>query len=209
MPSDTWWNLDARKRQLIIDACLDEFAAHNFAHASLSTIVKGLGIAKGSIYQYFADKEALYLFVLKYAHDQLTMQLHNRIPIAIYAQSDMFTILRHYLFVMLDLQKLYPREYTFTQRAIRDSGDQLVAAKSIRMTMQSVFVDELITTAMANRSLRDDVQSDVLAFLVHTVITATSEYLYQHPHADDDEVRGFFDQLVIVLDQGMRYRIRK
>jgi AcrR family transcriptional regulator len=209
MPSDTWWNLELPKRQFIIDACLSEFAAHNIESASLSTIVKELGIAKGSMYQYFTDKEELYLFILKYAQDQLVAQLRSRIPIAVYAQGDMFAILRHYLYVMLDLQQLYPREYIFTQRAIRDSGGQLIAAKAIGMRMQDAFVDELIQTAIANRSVRDDVESSVLEFLVHAIIAATSEYLYLHPDAAPTQVTHFFDQLVMVLDQGMRYRIRK
>jgi AcrR family transcriptional regulator len=209
MPSDTWWNLELPKRQFIVDACLTEFAAHNIESASLSTIVKELGIAKGSIYQYFTDKEELYLFILKYAHDQLVTQLRNRIPIAVFAQDDMFTILRHYLYVMLDLQKLYPREYTFIQRAIRDSGNQLTAAKVIGTSMQTAFVEDLIQTAIANLSIRDDIASEVLEFLVHTIISATSEYLYAHPATDSTQVIHFFDQLVVLLDQGMRYRIRK
>ena len=209
MPSDTWWNLEITKRQLIIDACLTEFAAHNMESASLSTIVKELGIAKGSMYQYFTDKEELYLYILKFAHDQLVAQLRNRIPIAVYAQGDMFAILRQYLYVMLDLQQLYPREYIFIQRAIRDSGSQLTAAKSIGTSMQSAFVDDLIQTAITNRSVRDDMPSEVLGFLVHIIISATSEYLYVHPDDDSAHVIQFFDQLVVLLDQGMRYRIRK
>jgi AcrR family transcriptional regulator len=209
MPSDTWWNLELPKRQFIIDACLTEFAAHNIESASLSTIVKEIGIAKGSMYQYFTDKEELYLYILKYAHDQLVSQLRNHMPIAVFAQGDMFSILRQYLYVMLDLQKLYPREYTFIQRAIRDSGSQLAAAKTIGTQMQAAFVEDLIQTAIANRSIRDDIASEVLEFLVHTIISATSEYLYDNPAADSTNVIHFFDQLVILLDQGMRYRIRK
>lgn len=209
MPSATWWNLEVPKRQLIIDACLSEFAAYNIESASLSTVVKALGIAKGSMYQYFTDKEDLYLYMLKYAHDQLSMQLHSRIPIAIYAQADLFAILRHYLYVMLELQQLYPREYTFMQRALRDSGSQLAAAKTIGATMQATFVDELVFGAIANRSVRDDVARDVMVFLVHTIIGATSDYLYQHPNASPAQITQFFDQIVLVFDQGMRYRIRK
>jgi hypothetical protein len=67
----------------------------------------------------------------------------------------------------------------------------------------------LIQTAIANRSVRDDVASTVLEFLVHSIIAATSEYLYLHPDAAPAHVTHFFDQLVMVLDQGMRYRIRK
>lgn len=209
MPSVTWWNLEQRKRQLIIDASLTEFATYDIQRASLSNIVKCLGIAKGSMYQYFSDKEELYLYILKYANEQLINQLRNRIPIAVYAQSDMFTILRHYVLVMLDLQKLSPREYSFTQRAIRDSGSQVVVARTIGLSMQSAFVDDLIQTAVTNRSIRDDVPYEVMRFLVNTVISATSEYLFLHPDEDPTHVTDFFDQLIVLLDQGMRFQIRK
>ncbi|MFZ5732461.1 MAG: TetR/AcrR family transcriptional regulator [Pseudomonadota bacterium] len=48
------------RRQAILDAALDEFAASGFAAARLEDIAKRAGVAKGTIYLYFKDKEALF-----------------------------------------------------------------------------------------------------------------------------------------------------
>lgn len=48
------------RRGAILDAALAEFSARGFAAARLDDIAKRAGIAKGTIYLYFADKEALF-----------------------------------------------------------------------------------------------------------------------------------------------------
>jgi AcrR family transcriptional regulator len=50
----------AERRQAIVDAALAEFAAKGFAAARLDDIAASAGVAKGTIYLYFADKEALF-----------------------------------------------------------------------------------------------------------------------------------------------------
>jgi AcrR family transcriptional regulator len=48
------------RRDAILDAALDEFSAKGFAAARLEDVAKRAGIAKGTIYLYFADKESLF-----------------------------------------------------------------------------------------------------------------------------------------------------
>ncbi|MDQ8731758.1 TetR/AcrR family transcriptional regulator [Bradyrhizobium sp. LHD-71] len=50
----------AERRQAIVDAALEEFAANGFAAARLDDIAARAGVGKGTIYLYFADKEALF-----------------------------------------------------------------------------------------------------------------------------------------------------
>jgi AcrR family transcriptional regulator len=50
----------AAKRAAILDAALDEFSARGFADARLDDVAKRAGVAKGTIYLYFKDKEALF-----------------------------------------------------------------------------------------------------------------------------------------------------
>jgi AcrR family transcriptional regulator len=50
----------AARRDAILEAALDEFSAKGFASARLEDVAKRAGIAKGTIYLYFADKEALF-----------------------------------------------------------------------------------------------------------------------------------------------------
>jgi AcrR family transcriptional regulator len=50
----------AERREAIIDASLIEFSAKGFAAARLEDIAARAGVGKGTIYLYFADKEALF-----------------------------------------------------------------------------------------------------------------------------------------------------
>src|SRR5271166_7599 len=50
----------AARRDAILDAALDEFSARGFAAARLDDVADRAGVAKGTIYLYFADKETLF-----------------------------------------------------------------------------------------------------------------------------------------------------
>lgn len=64
MPKQTFLNLEENKRKLITDAFLREFAIKSYDEASLSDVVKQLGIAKGSVYQYFDGKLDLFMYLV-------------------------------------------------------------------------------------------------------------------------------------------------
>jgi AcrR family transcriptional regulator len=48
------------RREAILAAALDEFSARGFANARLDDVARRAGVAKGTIYLYFRDKEALF-----------------------------------------------------------------------------------------------------------------------------------------------------
>lgn len=50
----------AGRREAILAAALDEFAASGFEAARLDDVAKRAGVAKGTIYLYFRDKESLF-----------------------------------------------------------------------------------------------------------------------------------------------------
>lgn len=50
----------AERREAILAAALDEFSARGFEGARLDDVAKRAGIAKGTIYLYFRDKETLF-----------------------------------------------------------------------------------------------------------------------------------------------------
>jgi AcrR family transcriptional regulator len=51
---------EAGRREAILAAALDEFSARGFAAARLDDVARRAGVAKGTIYLYFRDKEALF-----------------------------------------------------------------------------------------------------------------------------------------------------
>jgi AcrR family transcriptional regulator len=50
----------AERRSAIIEAAMDEFIAQGFAATRLDDVAKRAGVAKGTIYLHFKDKEALF-----------------------------------------------------------------------------------------------------------------------------------------------------
>src|SRR5580700_2937316 len=48
------------RRAAIVQAALDEFCARGFAAARIDDVAARAGVAKGTIYLYFDDKEALF-----------------------------------------------------------------------------------------------------------------------------------------------------
>src|SRR5665213_2797157 len=50
----------AARREAILAAALDEFSARGFEGARLDDVAKRAGVAKGTIYLYFRDKESLF-----------------------------------------------------------------------------------------------------------------------------------------------------
>ena len=64
MPKETFFNLPEQKRARVIEAALDEFATHPYHKARITAIADQAGIAKGSFYQYFADKKDLFKYIM-------------------------------------------------------------------------------------------------------------------------------------------------
>lgn len=71
MCSETFLRLPEEKRSRILNAAWEEFTRVSFADASINQIVRRAGIARGSFYQYFKDKEALVAYLLEEAWNYL------------------------------------------------------------------------------------------------------------------------------------------
>jgi len=71
MPRKTFLNLSPQRQQEILNAGYREFANSDFQSASLSKVIKGLGLAKGSFYRYFDSKLDLYLHLYRSALAEL------------------------------------------------------------------------------------------------------------------------------------------
>ena len=64
MPKKTFFNLSMDKKQRIIDAVYDLFIENDYKNVNIRKITKKAGISIGSFYQYFYDKDDLYLYLI-------------------------------------------------------------------------------------------------------------------------------------------------
>lgn len=67
MPKENYYKLDDVKKNKIINAAYNEFLEHkhNYKKASVKRIAKNSGISIGSFYEYFHDKDDLFLYLIK------------------------------------------------------------------------------------------------------------------------------------------------
>jgi len=64
MPSTTFFNLPIEKRNIIIDAAMTLFIENDYDKVTIRMIASHSSISIGSFYQYFEDKDDIYLFLI-------------------------------------------------------------------------------------------------------------------------------------------------
>lgn len=79
MPTVTWGRVDPARRAAVIAAAEAEFGAHGYSRGSLNVIARRAGVAKGSLFQYFADKRDLYAFIADVASQRVRSYMEGRI----------------------------------------------------------------------------------------------------------------------------------
>jgi len=67
--NEKFLKLDSNKQQKLLQVICEEFATHSFDDASTNRIVERAGISKGTLFNYFGSKEALYHDLLRYVLD--------------------------------------------------------------------------------------------------------------------------------------------
>ncbi len=70
----------ADRRQAIIDAALDEFISRGFTATRIDDVAKRAGVAKGTIYLHFRDKESMFEELIRTALVPLIGQIHAPPP---------------------------------------------------------------------------------------------------------------------------------
>ena len=69
MPTQTFFRLPEEKRARLTRSAWEEFSSVRFSEASINRIVRAAQIPRGSFYQYFADKDDLFFYLLDSLYD--------------------------------------------------------------------------------------------------------------------------------------------
>ncbi len=177
MPKDTFLNLPEKKRLLIEEAAIDEFAAWGFDNASINRIVADCQIAKGSFYQYFEDKKDLFNYLMTRISQK---KLDYISPVMLNPQAhDFFTLLQELYRSGLEFAKQNPKaalvgnrvyknqEHPVYQEVFKDGKD---AGKA--------YYDQLITLAIARGEIRSDIDMDFVIHILMSLNVSTFEYYF-------------------------------
>lgn len=168
MPKATFLNLPAGKRERFVEAALDEFAREPYDRASVSAIVARLGIAKGSVYQYFDDKLDLFTWLVEEAGRRKLAALEH----AVVADAPFFEMLRTSYVAGLSFWRSDPRWARIALRMAEPSQDErLEALRRKHADAAHRWLRERLHEARDGGALRADVSLDDAAHLVHALLS--------------------------------------
>lgn len=196
MPKQTFFNVEPHKREAVIQAALMEFAQEPFEKASLSRIVEKCGIAKGSMYQYFADKLDLYTYIVDLAYDQKRTYVAK----AFAKGGTLFSILEEYyrqsyLFALDHplLHQVANRFWDSNAEALRSELEQG------RLNRAQDFI-ELLKGAMESGQVNSSLNPQAVFFVYHAVGKGLVDWF---EHGEDDQ---FLKSVLDVLRYGLEVR---
>jgi AcrR family transcriptional regulator len=170
MPTVTWARLDGERRRAVLGAAEEEFAAHGFSGGSLNVVAKRAGVAKGSLFQYFADKRDLYAYVTDQASQRVRAYMEAQIH-ALDSSRPFFDFLTDLLDAWVAYFADNPRERALHAAASFEVDTD--ARVSVRAVVHRHYLDvlrPLVRDAQARGDLRGDADIDMLLSLLLMIL---------------------------------------
>src|SRR6201996_29381 len=166
MPTVTWARIDPARRAAIVDAAEAEFSAHGFSRGSLNVIAPRAGVAKGSLFQYFADKRDLFAFIADIASQRVRAYMEDRIR-ELDPSRPFFDFLTDWLDAWVAYFADHPHERALHAAATLEvDTDARVSVRTVIHRHYLEVLRPLVRDAHVRGDLRDDADTDALLSLL-------------------------------------------
>lgn len=166
---ETFRNLETDKQQRILDTAVEEFASHGFRQASVNRMVQRLGIAKGSIFQYFGTKEGLFQVVFDHAVELVRRSLRQVKQNT--ADTDFFERIRESLMAGIHFIDRHPRVYKIYLKMVFQEDFPLRADFLQKVHLFSAeYLRPLVESGISRGDLRTDLNIDAAVFFLDALL---------------------------------------
>ena len=215
MGKDTFQNLPADRRRAFTKVALEEFAQHRYNDASVSHIVRRLGMAKGSFYQYFADKKALYFYLKEQAEAKKKEYLQRAIE---QPYADFWELYRQLYIEGIQFEFNHPQHaallYNFSQeKALPETTEML----KTQFEGGIIFFRDIFIREQAAGRLSRQTDPALMAYVVMQIGQGMGDWLaWKHnivlkPEPNQasakparDELLRLVDEVIQLLKSGMQ-----
>ncbi len=187
------------KRTRIVDAAVEVFARKGFNQARISDIAEGAGVADGTIYLYFRNKEDLLLTIFEEKMDTLLQQLAEALTGIDCPLARMRAYAR---FHFLQL-RTYPALAQVLQVELRQSTRFLTEYRPEKLwTYLSVF-EELLREGQARGLVRADIDTFLVKWAFFGALDELAIQWVLSRKRDRFNLDAAADQVVDVFLRGM------
>lgn len=198
MPKNTFFNIAQEKRERILEAAKTAFSKKHYNDVTIDRIVALAKIPKGSFYQYFDNKDDLYMYmfhdlgtnkksVLMQAFDKNTHLEFSDMFIELITKAAQFESKDE---TMINLKKRFLNE----------------VSQEIKSEILSKFIPEtidlyksIIFKYIQNETFREDVDVETAAF----ILTAVTMNIEQYPSLDKNDHGDALIKVCKLLEKGL------
>ena len=210
MPKQTFHNLPPDKREKIIHAATREFAEYGLENASTNRIVANSGIAKGSFYQYFEDKQDVFQHLLTVLEREKLEFFKDKHPPS--RNMDTFQYFRWMIKAGMEFNSAYPLMVQAISRVLLGEGMYYgtTFADNRRKTLQAL--EMMIRRAVHNGEVDPSVDVDLAVMIMETWSNAISAYILNEGMKQKDilkwvrsaKTQDKIDKMLYVMEYGLR-----
>jgi AcrR family transcriptional regulator len=206
----TFRHLPPDKQERVLDAALAEFADQGYQAASLNRVVAQAGIAKGSLYQYFPNKEGIFHYIFQYA---LKLVRHTLTTVKDETlEENFFVRLEKSLLAGVRFLREHPRIFSLYLKIQLDKNvpfrEEFLAA--VRRHATEYFAS-LVRRAQARGELRPGVPKAAALFLLDAVFdrflqavaVPALDVTLDLNHATDAAIQQHVRELISLLKEGL------
>ncbi len=206
----TFRQLPPDKQERVLDAALTEFADQGYQAASLNRLVAQAGIAKGSLYQYFPNKEGIFRHIFQFSLGQVQRTLTTVKEETL--EEGLFVRLEKSLLAGVGFLREHPRVFGLYLKIQFDKNvpfrEELLAA--VRRHAAAYFAS-LVRRARARGELRPGVPEAAVLFLLdalfdrflQAVAVASLDVTLSLHQAPEEIIRQRIHELLQLLKDGL------
>ncbi len=210
MPKQTFLNLPEEKRNKIINAAVDEFVEHGLENASTNRIVAKSGISKGSFYQYFEDKQDVFMHLVAILEREKTEYFKGKkIP------SMNMGIFKYYRWMVktgMEFNSIHPNMAQAVSRVLL--GERLFFSKYFKDVREKTraFFENMINNARERGEIDPSVDVELAVMVMETWQNTITTYIFDEGMKQKDimkwvhsaKTQETIDKLLYVMEYGLR-----
>ena len=207
MPKQTFFNLPDHKREHVTRCAVSEFARQGYKQASISRIVAASGIAKGSFYQYFEDKDDLFIHIVLTEVGGVKQAAYEQVRSRIEQASNLSQFLRNVAKTQLRAFREQPELFSISLDLLRMSPAEPVYKKLMQTveSSQNTFFLPIINHEIEQGRIDAKVNPRLLNYMLMGMTQYQLSMFSSGEASDFDEqsIDSMLDDLDFILTSGI------
>lgn len=172
-------NLEKEKKERILESAMSEFNIHGYGGASTNNIVKNAEISKGSLFNYFENKDKLFMYIFNYNINKVAKNFEENKDKLI--KLNLIEGYKFFISVNIKFFTENPRVSQFLAKAMTNSPEPIkILLQKKKREMQGFVINSIIKN-VEDSYFRENVDKEKVEFLILTLLdTLSNKYIEKY-----------------------------